>query len=217
VKTGVLLYILGVIIQQAIALPLFVETKAGNKHFAKGEYNQAASHYSIALLKQSNSPRLHYNLGTAFYKQSKFSEAGHEFKRALALQSILTLNDKKVFSPAAKLRSNIYYNTGNTFFMRNNYSGAILHYERTLQINPQDQDAKYNLELAKKMKAQQQSPNEKNDKPQQKNQGPKSKPPQNTISPEDAERILDALQQEQKVIHLGVTKKQKEKTALKDW
>ena len=217
-KTGVLICILGVIIQQAIALPLFVETKAGNKHFAKGEYNQAASHYSIALLKQSNSPRLHYNLGTAFYKQSKFAKAEHEFKRALDLQPTLTKNDKKVFSSAAKFQADIYYNIGNTFFRRNNYAGAILQYEKTLQINPQDQDAKYNLELAKKMQAQQQSPNNKNEQtkpPKPEDSMPNN--PKSAISPEDAKRILDAMQQEQRGLHLGVIKKQKEKTVVKDW
>lgn len=42
----------------------------------------------------------------------------------------------------------LHFNLGNAYFKRNNIPMAILNYEKAIKINPSNEDAKYNLELA---------------------------------------------------------------------
>lgn len=43
----------------------------------------------------------------------------------------------------------LYYNLGNAYFKANKISYAILNYERSLRLDPTNEDTKYNLELSK--------------------------------------------------------------------
>jgi tetratricopeptide (TPR) repeat protein len=45
--------------------------------------------------------------------------------------------------------ADLYYNIGNTFFKLNRIPEAILYYERALRIAPQDENIRFNLELAR--------------------------------------------------------------------
>jgi tetratricopeptide (TPR) repeat protein len=44
----------------------------------------------------------------------------------------------------------LYYNLGNALYKSNNITYAILNYERALKLSPGNEDAKFNLEMAKK-------------------------------------------------------------------
>ncbi len=44
----------------------------------------------------------------------------------------------------------LYYNLGNALYKSNNITFAILNYERALKLNPTSEDARFNLEMAKK-------------------------------------------------------------------
>ncbi|MFC1478451.1 tetratricopeptide repeat protein [Candidatus Margulisiibacteriota bacterium] len=178
----------------------------------------------------------------------------------------LTSQQANKLTKSDLFQANAHYNLGNTFFQQQGFDDAIKQYERTLKINPEDEDAKFNLELAKKMKQQQQQQQQKQDKKDQKDkkdqqkskdqkdkgkgdkgdqdkqkdqqQGDDKKDQQQQkgaddqkkeqqqkaaakkryMSKEDAERLLDALKEEQKGIHLGEKKKRRKKTPVeKDW
>lgn len=45
--------------------------------------------------------------------------------------------------------STLYYNLGNAYFRTGNMPKAILNYERSLKVDPTNQDARHNLEFAK--------------------------------------------------------------------
>ncbi len=45
------------------------------------------------------------------------------------------------------VNENIYYNIGNCYFRMNEYPQAILNYHKALKINPQYNDARYNLQI----------------------------------------------------------------------
>jgi len=68
-----------------------------------------------------------------FYAKNKFEDAISGYKSII---------DSGVESSA------IYYNLGNAYFKTNNIPKAIVNYERALLLNPNDEDIKYNLELA---------------------------------------------------------------------
>jgi tetratricopeptide (TPR) repeat protein len=42
----------------------------------------------------------------------------------------------------------IYYNLGNAFFKNGNFAKAIVNYERALKLDPDDEDANFNLKIA---------------------------------------------------------------------
>ncbi len=44
----------------------------------------------------------------------------------------------------------LYYNLGNALYKSNNITFAILNYERALKLSPNSEDARFNLEMAKK-------------------------------------------------------------------
>ena len=46
------------------------------------------------------------------------------------------------------ISDDLHYNLGNALFKTNQLAKAILHYEKALKINPSNEDAAYNLELA---------------------------------------------------------------------
>lgn len=55
----------------------------GNSLFAEGEFNQAIQKYTEAKSRGLDSAGLHYNLGNAYYRASKYGEAIASFRRAL--------------------------------------------------------------------------------------------------------------------------------------
>ena len=46
------------------------------------------------------------------------------------------------------ISSALFYNLGNTFFKKGNIPEAILFYERALRLSPNDEDVRYNLDIA---------------------------------------------------------------------
>ena len=64
-----------------------------------------------------------------------------EYEKAVAGYEMILVNG--VEAPG------LYYNLGNAYFKSNKLARAILNYERALQLDPADKDARYNLELAR--------------------------------------------------------------------
>ncbi len=185
-----------------------LKNNKGNKIFEKGKYKKALKKYMDAQMENPESPVLHYNMGNVYYKQKQYNKAIEEYNKAISIKD-------------SKSRAEIYYNSGNSHFKMNNYPQSIEFYKKTLEINPHDQDAKYNIEIARKRIQQnmQNSPSDQNnhnqnqDKNKQKGQPSqgddnqkknKSKDQKgqgdekNKMSKEDAKRLLDALEDDEK-------------------
>ncbi|MBN2246694.1 MAG: tetratricopeptide repeat protein, partial [Candidatus Aminicenantes bacterium] len=43
----------------------------------------------------------------------------------------------------------LYYNLGNAYYKTGDFARAILNYERALRLQPQDEDIRFNLEIAR--------------------------------------------------------------------
>jgi len=187
----------------------------GNRLYRQKKYAAALKRYTAAQLEAPDEPRLHYNLGNVFFRQGEPEKARDEYARALA-------------SADARLDPSAVYNLGNTFLAQQKFHEAVSAYQRTLKLNPKDLDAKRNLELALLRLRQQKQPpqggnGEKKDQPPSQGkkerdsqdhgkQGPgekgekredsksKNEPhgARESLSHEEAERILDALQEDEK-------------------
>ena len=123
--------------------PVARKNEEGNRLFEKGEYEEALKRYQEAQVEDPESPYLHFNAGDAFYKMGDFEAAMQEFGRAL--------NGKD-----ASLQAGTYYNLGNTFFRQQKLQEAAEAYKKSLELRPDDLDAKINLELVQEMLEQQQ-------------------------------------------------------------
>ncbi len=137
--------------------------RKGNDLFKKGKYSDAEVEYRKALEKNPKYEKAQFNLGDAIYQEKNFKEADPLFGN-------LIKNSKD-----NTVKANSFYNLGNTLMSQKNYEGSIQAYINSLKLNPDDYNAKYNLEYARKMlKKQKQNKDKKNNK-NKKNQNKKNK------------------------------------------
>lgn len=73
----------------------------------------------------------------------KANQAYSQGQYARALDGYLSIERK------GKVSADLYYNIGNTYFRMKRIGESVLYFERTLKIEPQHRDAKYNLEIAR--------------------------------------------------------------------
>lgn len=196
------------------------DVSKGNEEYEKKRYRNAESAYRKALEKDAKQYQGNYNLGNALYRQNKYEEATQQY-----LNAATTSNDQQ-------RQARAMYNMGNSFLKAQKYQESIEAYKKALRINPDDEDARYNLSYAlQKLKQQQQQQKQDQQKDQQKkdqqkqeqqNQQKPDQPkqdqqqqqqnqqkpqPQPKISREEAERMLRALKNDEKDLHKEKAKK----------
>jgi tetratricopeptide (TPR) repeat protein len=205
----------------------YPQIRAGNKQYKEGKFKEAEIDYRKALETAPKSHKGEYNLGNSLYRQNNWEEAGRSY-----LNSAGKMKDNDVEQKAAAL-----HNLGNSMLKAEKYAEGIEAYKQSLRLNPADQDTRYNLSYAMR-KLQQQQQQQKSDQSKDDKQDNKDKQQQNQpqdqnnqqddkqqqqkqqISKQDAERMLQALKNdEQKTI--DKVKKQKVKPVQvqveKDW
>jgi Ca-activated chloride channel family protein len=122
------------------------DLEKGNRLYREGKYEEAVAAYQRVVESGKASPQVHYNLGTALLALGRYDEADVQFQSAL--QGV-----------DPELRERTFYNLGNRFLQDGRaqadlqQQGALLDaaieaYRRTLRIDPEDVDAKWNLEMA---------------------------------------------------------------------
>ncbi|MDY6800946.1 MAG: tetratricopeptide repeat protein [Bacteroidota bacterium] len=205
--------------------------RKGNKEFEKGNFDDSEIFYRKAIDKKDDSYSATFNIGDALYKQEKYEDAINQFSDLTNKE--LTKNDK----------AKIYHNLGNSLLQNQQIKESIEAYKHALRNNPSDMETKYNLAYAQKLLAQQQNQNQNKDKNQDKNNDQQNKDnnqqdkndnqdqkdqhqdknpqqQQPDISKQNAERILQALANDEKKTQQKV-KEQKAKAAkvkvVKDW
>ena len=222
--------------------------RQGNKYFEAAmkdtshidtvQFNKAEIEYLKALEKKPDDSKWNFNRADALYKQKKFDESAEKFKEIA----------DKTTNKIEKSRS--LHNMGNSLLMKNKLDESIAAYKDALRNNPKDMETKYNLLYAMNMKKKQQDQKKKDDKNKDKNkdkdkdkdknkdqdkkdqkkdqdkknqdqQNKQQQQPQNKISKQDAEQMLQALENNEKKIQDKVKKvqalKAESKKVEKDW
>jgi Ca-activated chloride channel homolog len=108
---------------------------AGNDLTVKGAYRDAVLAYQVAQVLAPDAPIPYYNAGIALAQELNLESA------ALALEQALETADEALINEA-------YYNLGNVYFSAGRYFEAVEVFRAVLQRNPDDEDARYNYELA---------------------------------------------------------------------
>lgn len=109
----------------------------GNKLYKKGRIDEALSKWRDAQIENPDNDKLHYNIGNGLYEQKKYGDAFKEYEKSL--------NSKN-----SELQKKSYYNMGNTHYRMGKLQDAIEDYKKCLDIDPNDEDAKYNIEFVRK-------------------------------------------------------------------
>lgn len=143
--------------QASLPLPGAVDQgklKKGIQAYQEEKWDEALNQFQDALLDDPENPQLHFNIGAVQYKKQKYEDALESFEKA-----ILTKN--------VKLQQSAYYNQGNVYYRLNQYPEAIQAYKKALDLDPGDQDAKFNLELVRAKLKEQSQKQQQQDQQQQ--------------------------------------------------
>ncbi len=253
------------IVQPLLLQAQYFELREGNNRYLAGDYAEAKRQYDKIIAKEETLERKKeaiFNSGNALYRMKKFDDAESDYRMIAENTSL---------NPV--LRADAYYNIGNSYFSRAKdaqgesksalLKDAIKHYKQSLKLNPNDLQAKQNLEFARALLKQeeekkqgnrqedkqdkdhpqhnrnQQDKNQqdqKNHKDPEQNQNqpnqqdnqdkPKDQKPEPTsgtegtahISKADAEKLLDALKQDEKqMLKKYLMKKSSPTKYEKDW
>jgi Ca-activated chloride channel homolog len=124
------------------------DPKSAHEAFAAGQYGRAAKEFLDAEIDAPEEPGHAYNRAVSQYKDGKFAEAAEGFTKAAAKSQDQRLVERAMF------------NLGNARVGEGKLDDAIAAYEAALQIDPQDQAARENLEYVKNLKDQKQNQNQ---------------------------------------------------------
>lgn len=169
--------------------------RKGNEAYRKGDATTAIANYERAKADRRGA----FNLGNAYYRQDSVRDAQSAFEAASSLSK----------NPNEQARA--FHNLGNTWLKQQKWQEAVNAYKQALKRAPDDEDTRYNLAYAQKKLAeekQKKDDQKKDDQQQDQQQEPKPeegqpKPDQQKQQPgqmdkQDAQRMLDAVQQQEK-------------------
>lgn len=168
----------------AILLGLFVTRAAGavspgeavrqgNVLYEADNFEAAQQQYESVSQAFPNAAAVHFNLGNALFKQQRFDDAVEHYARALTIAA----------PGPTGLEGRLKYNLGNVAYQRAlqalpdaqqalpHLQSATAYYRDSLEVDPQQRDARYNLELAhtllRQLRQQPQSPETPQTQPSQ--------------------------------------------------
>ena len=209
------------------------------------QYNLAKKNYMKSLDKNQNSVEGNFNLGDVYYQQHKFDSAASHFNAAAGMTTDKSLISKAYHNMGNALLQDKKYDESIEAFknsLKNNpkdedtkynlaYAQSMLQKQQQQQQNKDDKDKKNDKKEDKKdqqkkddkkddkkdqQKQQQQQQKDDKDKKDGKQQQPKE---QKKMSKEDAERMLQALNNQEKDLQKKLGKKVPANGVIidKDW
>ena len=181
----------------ALAQPDRHDVRRGNRSFAKGQWSAADISYRKALMADSTSVAANYNLASVQYRQEDYQGAAQSLQRI------------QQTAPSTEHGADYYYNVGDVALQAKDYKTAVEAFMQSLLRNPGDLDAKENFIYAKKMLENQQQNQDQNQQDQNQEQQPQEA--RGELSPQQAQQILQAMQDQEKQTQ---DKVKKEKAAV---
>lgn len=214
--------------------PFHEHVEKGNRRAKDGDVDSAVGEYEEAAHVRSESPIPDFNSGVALARKGDAAAARDALLGAAASED-----------PA--IAADALYNLGNVYLAAKQPAEAVNAYLESLDLDPDDPDARRNLELALRLQEQQQQQkqqqpsqeqergDEEQDSPQKPEEPPSEKPepqpeqpdssaadstqaPMDRLSREDAERLLQAIQaEEMKLLERMQKKEPTREVPTNDW
>jgi len=161
------------------------EVRRGNKAYRQERYEEALEAYRRAQLEDPDLAPLHFNIGNVHYRRERWDEALKEFELSQA-------------GGDSALSARAFYNTGNTLFRQQNLPAAAEAYKSSLELDPADMDARYNLELVTKLIEQQQGQQQQQQQQQEQDQEQDQEQGQQEQQQEQEEQSSSDQQEQQR-------------------
>ncbi|SYZ73982.1 BatB protein (fragment) [Candidatus Zixiibacteriota bacterium] len=230
-KTMFLFFVLGFAFAASPAAPQGFKSlvNQGNELFKKGDYKKALDLYHQAEADQPENPELYYNIGSALYKEGKYEEATDRLQKSFVTQDI------KYEAMAHYNLGDVYFKAGDyqnaiKSFQKSlelnpddidaKYNLELARKRLKEQLKPEqnkNNQQKQNQQDQQKQDQDQQDKNKQDQKQEQQNKQDQQKKneqkqqqqvSQNEMSKEDAERILNALKDDEEEVQKDVRRLQ---------
>jgi len=177
----------------------------GNDLYKAKQYEQAEATYKEVLNKEKTNTTAAFNRANSLFRQSKLDE------NKTALDEVIMNAENS----NTELKGKAYYNQGVGYSTQKNLEASIEAYKNALRQNPNDNEARENLQKAlMELKKRNPPPKPKENKKNQKQQ--KQQPKMNQ---KEAEQRLKLLEQKEKEVQQRL-QNEKSKAAAgqpKDW
>ena len=126
-----------------IALNGIFADDEGLNNYKNKNFEEAKKYYEQILNTRENDAEASLGLGASLYQLGDIPNASKSFEDALHAKN-------------SDIQDRAYYNLGNVLYSQQKMEESIAFYRKALELNPNDEDAKFNYELAKYVAQQQQ-------------------------------------------------------------
>ena len=175
---------------------------SANDLYKKQEYEKAENAFDKIIEKDRYNTTAKFNLANTYFRRSKKDDAAKAF-------DFLTSDGQP-----SELREKSYYNKGVVLSRQEKLEESIEAYKDALRQNPDDKDARENLQKALLELKKREPPKKEPEKKKQ-----QQKQPQSKMSPKEAEQRLKLMEQKEKEVQerLQKAKSQTGGNQVKDW
>ncbi|MGQ0815208.1 MAG: VWA domain-containing protein [Gemmatimonadota bacterium] len=222
------------------------ELERGNRLYRAGKYAEAVREYEKAVANGNDSPELLYNLGTALLRVGRYEDAEKQLR--LALRELRAAVRQRAYYNLGNRYLEHARKGGDPQAATQLLDAAVETYKQALRLEPGDMDAKWNLELAlREREKQSKSPSgggETDRQPRQQDEQQSQSPSagggagsasqsqssagqgrqpgqtyeQRPMSQEQADRILSAVEQDERQLTREKLRKGERRTPVaRDW
>ena len=203
-----------IIIILFFSINLFGQDESYNKHLYDGNINYdkdfllAENSYRKAISINSSNIKAPYNLSNKYYEEELYDEA--LIRQAEALKNAKSNNEKH----------RINHNIGNILMKKDLCKEALEAYKNALRNNPNDDETRYNLSLAKLCADQQKDDQQKDDQQKDKKNNPSKDRGSAKLSPEQIKNLLKAMNNEENKVQAKINENKQKGVKIvteKDW
>ena len=152
-------------ITPAGAESIYAKIHKGEEAYEQGKFDDALKELVDAQVEKPEDVLLKYNIGQTHYRMRNYPEAEEAFLSAAA-------SGDPVLEPKA------LYNLGNCAYRQGKLEEAVAHYQKTLELDPEDEDARFNLEFVREEIKRRMEEAQKRQEEQQQQQGQSCQNPQ---------------------------------------
>jgi Ca-activated chloride channel family protein len=184
--------IISLLIVPFILAPLFAKDSfkklndQANEKYEQNDFGEAQKLLERAKEEKPDDPIVNYNLGSVYHQEGNYEQAGESYMNATHAEDTI-------------MQAHAQYNIGNTEFRAGEYQKAVDAYKKSLRLNPEDHDAKHNLEVAlRRLQEQQQQQNQCQNQDDQNEQEKQEQEKQEQQNQEKQEQEQQQEQQKEK-------------------
>ena len=177
----------------------------GNDAYRKNDYKTAVEQYQKALHKEPGNIAAKFNMANALLRQKDAAGATKQYDDILT-----TTNDQS-------LKAKTFYNKGLASIQQQKLDDAIAQFKQALNLAPEDNDIRENLQKALNEKRKKDEQNQQKNKQQPKKDQPKPQQKEKPANKQLMEQKFNELRNQEKQLQKQLQRKPVDNQPEKDW